>query len=87
MYNISSPNARAISVLNLKPYTKYRLRIIAENIVGQSNASAPTRQFETKQDEPSKPPGNVTVRALNSTALRISWTVSVFLCLFYCFKF
>ncbi|XP_041363510.1 protein sidekick-like isoform X2 [Gigantopelta aegis] len=74
IYNISSPNARAINVLNLKPYTKYRLRIIAENIVGRSNSSAPTREFETKQDAPSKPPGNVTVRALNSTALRISWT-------------
>ena len=61
---------------NLRPYTKYRLRIIAVNIVGRSNASLPSREFQTLQAAPGVPPGSVTVRALNATALRVSWTVS-----------
>ena len=69
--------ARSIQVDNLRPYTRYRLRIIAENIVGRSNASLPTRSFQTQQAAPGVPPGSVTVRALNATALRVSWTVSL----------
>ena len=70
------PDARAIKVENLQPYTYYRLRLIAENIMGRSNASDPTRWFQTLQDAPDNPPGSVTVRALNATDLRVSWTVS-----------
>ncbi|XP_067672270.1 protein sidekick-2-like isoform X1 [Haliotis asinina] len=73
IYTRNDPDAREILVQNLRPYTQYRLRLIAENIVGRSNASLPTRMFETMQDAPGGPPGNVTVRALNSTAFRISW--------------
>ena len=76
IFSVSNPTAREINVENLKPYTRYQLKIIAENIVGQSAASEPTRPFETLQAPPGVPPGNVTVRALNATALRISWTVS-----------
>lgn len=74
---VSKPDARSLEVQNLKPYTYYRLRIIAENVKGRSNASEPTRQFQTLQDTPEAPPGNLTVRALNATALRVSWTVSL----------
>ncbi|KAK7506394.1 hypothetical protein BaRGS_00002506 [Batillaria attramentaria] len=74
IYSISDPTARDILVQNLKPYTRYQLRLIAENIVGRSSPSEPTREFQTLQAPPGSPPGNVTVRALNSTALRISWT-------------
>ncbi|XP_071105902.1 protein sidekick-2-like isoform X1 [Haliotis cracherodii] len=73
IYTRNDPDAREILVQNLRPYTQYKLRLIAENIVGRSNASLPTRIFETLQDAPGGPPGNVTVRALNSTAFRISW--------------
>lgn len=76
IYTRNDPDAREILVQNLRPYTQYKLRLIAENIVGRSNASLPTRIFETLQDAPGGPPGNVTVRALNSTAFRISWIVS-----------
>lgn len=44
--------------------------------MGPSVASEPTRQFQTSQDSPNVPPGEVTLRAVNSTALRISWAVS-----------
>ncbi|XP_070184420.1 protein sidekick-2-like [Littorina saxatilis] len=74
IYTISDPNAREIWVQNLKPFTKYQLKIIAENVVGQSAPSEPTRPFETLQAPPGVPPGNVTVRPLNATAFRISWT-------------
>ena len=74
---ISKPEARSFEVQNLKPYTYYKLRIIAENVKGRSNASEPTRQFQTLQAAPDAAPGNLTVRALNATALRVSWTVSI----------
>jgi protein sidekick len=73
----NNPSARSLQVENLKPYTHYKLRITAENIVGRSGPSEPTRLFQTTQDVPGAPPGNVTVRALNATALRVSWTVCI----------
>ncbi|CAG2244562.1 SDK [Mytilus edulis] len=73
VYEISDPDARTILVPNLRPFTMYRLRITAVNIVGPGNYSAPSRQFQTAQAPPNVPPDNVTVRAINSTALRISW--------------
>ena len=77
VYEISDPDARTILVPNLRPFTNYRLRITAVNIVGPSNYSAPSRKFQTAQAPPNVPPDNVTVRAINSTALRISWAVSI----------
>ncbi|XP_053386774.1 protein sidekick-1-like isoform X2 [Mercenaria mercenaria] len=73
-YTKYDPSAMSLRVENLKPYTYYKLRIIAENIVGQSGPSEPTRLFQTLHDAPGAPPGNVTVRSLNATALRVSWT-------------
>lgn len=74
IFTFPDPAAREIWVQNLKPYTKYKLRVIAKNIVGESGPSEPTREFETLQAAPGEPPGSVTVRALNATALRVSWT-------------
>ena len=76
IYRVSAPDATSITVQNLTPFTQYRMRIKAVNIVGPSVASEPTRQFQTSQDSPNVPPGEVTLRAVNSTALRISWAVS-----------
>ncbi|KAJ8305579.1 hypothetical protein KUTeg_016124 [Tegillarca granosa] len=74
IYRLSKPTARDFTVHNLKPYTQYALRIIAVNIVGPSNPSLPSERFQTLQAPPNVPPDNVTVRAVNSTALRVSWT-------------
>ena len=52
-----------------------RLRLIAENVAGQSDPSAPTREFQTIQAPPSGPPQEVTVRAVNETAIRATWKV------------
>lgn len=76
VYEESKPDATDLVVQNLHPYTEYRLRMIAVNVAGSSDPpSLPSRSFQTKQAAPSSPPGNVTARAFNETAIRISWTV------------
>lgn len=76
IYEISKPDATDILVKNLHPFTNYKLRIIAVNVVGPSEPSLPSRVFQTMQDTPEVPPGSLTVRAVDPTSLRISWTVS-----------
>ena len=66
-----------ITVENLYPYTHYRLRLMAENIAGQSERSEPSSWFQTIQAAPTSAPEEVTVRAINETALRVRWTVSM----------
>ncbi|XP_036356590.1 protein sidekick-2-like isoform X5 [Octopus sinensis] len=73
IYSVSAPDATTLRIPNLFPYTHYRLRIIAENTAGRSNHSEPSRLFQTSPAPPSRPPGNVTVQAINETAFRISW--------------
>lgn len=75
IYTTSDPDANSLTVLGLRPFTRYRLRIIAENIAGQSNASDATQWFDTLQALPSAPPSDVTVRAINETSIRIRWMV------------
>lgn len=54
-----------------------RLRLIANNVVGQSPPSEATKEFQTIQAPPAHPPRNVTVRAMSATELRVRWIVSV----------
>lgn len=75
IFSMKAPDATYLTVAPLVPYTHYILRMIAQNIVGQSDPSLPSRRFQTKQAPPAKPPGNLTVWAVNETALRISWTL------------
>lgn len=73
IYSISDPTANQILVKNLLPYTRYKLRIIAQNIVDNSEPSEPCNQFQTKQAAPGVAPEDVTPRAINSTAIRVRW--------------
>lgn len=57
----------------LSPYTQYKLRIIARNIVGESSPSESTKDFQTLQAKPKHAPFNVTVRAMSSSELRVRW--------------
>jgi len=57
---------------------QYKLRLIANNVVGASEPSEPTKEFQTIQAPPSHPPKNVTVRAMSATELRVRWIVSIF---------
>ncbi|XP_046680839.1 protein sidekick isoform X3 [Homalodisca vitripennis] len=69
----SSPDAMTLTVVGLIPFTLYRLRLIARNVVGPSEPSEPTKEFQTIQAPPSHPPRNVTVRAMSDTELRVRW--------------
>ena len=51
--------------------------MVAVNIAGKSPPSRPTLWFDTIQAPPASPPEEVTVRAVNETALRVRWTVSL----------
>lgn len=73
IYEVSDPDACTITVEGLTPFTQYKLRLIANNVVGASLPSEPTKEFQTIQAPPSHPPKNVTVRAMSATELRVRW--------------
>ncbi|XP_055523090.1 protein sidekick isoform X5 [Wyeomyia smithii] len=73
VYEVHDPDASTLTVTGLTPFTPYRLRIIAWNVVGPSEPSEPTKDFQTIQARPMHPPLNVTVRAMSATELRVRW--------------
>ncbi|XP_065084743.1 protein sidekick isoform X1 [Ochlerotatus camptorhynchus] len=73
IYEVHDPDASTLTVTGLTPFTPYRLRIIAWNVVGSSEPSEPTKDFQTIQARPMHPPFNVTVRAMSATELRVRW--------------
>ncbi|XP_076160333.1 sidekick cell adhesion molecule isoform X3 [Ptiloglossa arizonensis] len=73
IYEVSDPDASTITVDGLIPFMQYKLRLIANNVVGASQPSEPTKEFQTIQAPPSHPPRNVTVRAMSATELRVRW--------------
>ncbi|XP_055618243.1 protein sidekick isoform X3 [Toxorhynchites rutilus septentrionalis] len=73
VYEVHDPDASTLTVTGLTPFTPYRLRIIASNVVGPSEPSDPTKDFQTIQARPMHPPLNVTVRAMSATELRVRW--------------
>lgn len=78
MFEASDPDATTLTVTGLIPFMLYKLRIIANNVVGASSPSEPTKEFQTIQAPPAHPPYNVTVRAMSATELRVRWIVSTF---------
>lgn len=81
IYEKVDPAASSLTVQNLQPYTLYTLRLVAVNVAGESDPSEPTRQFQTIQAPPTSPPPEVTVRAINETAIRVRWKVVSYSCL------
>ncbi|KAL0272261.1 UNVERIFIED_CONTAM: hypothetical protein PYX00_005306 [Menopon gallinae] len=73
VFEVSDPDASTVTVTDLVPFTTYRLRLIARNVVGSSEPSEPTKEFQTIQAPPAHPPRNVTVRAMSATELRVRW--------------
>ncbi|XP_041766363.1 protein sidekick isoform X3 [Anopheles merus] len=73
VHELQDPDASTVTVLGLTPFTTYRLRIIACNVVGRSEPSEATKDFQTIQARPKHPPFNVTVRAMSATELRVRW--------------
>ncbi|EYB98311.1 hypothetical protein Y032_0132g1710 [Ancylostoma ceylanicum] len=74
IYNVSAPKARSIPVEGLRPYTRYQLRLIAENVRGRGAPSEPSVAFETKQTNPETPASRLFAEPLSSTSLSLSWT-------------
>ena len=79
LYEVSAPEAATITVLNLVPFTNYKLRLVANNVVGASEPSEPSPEFQTLQAEPAHPPSNMTVRAMSATEIKVRWIVSIFI--------
>ena len=77
LFQSSDTSTMSIEVESLSPYTTYQLRLIAQNVVGRSAPSSPSRGFTTLKTVPEVAPRNVTVVALNATAFKISWSVSL----------
>jgi protein sidekick len=75
VFEISDPDATTITVTGLVPFTLYKLRLIANNVVGASIPSEASKEFQTIQAPPAHPPKNVTVRAMSATELRVRWIV------------
>ncbi|XP_039293021.1 protein sidekick isoform X1 [Nilaparvata lugens] len=73
IFEESNPEATTLTVVGLVPFTMYRLRLVACNVVGPSQPSDPTKEFQTIQAPPSHPPRNVTVRAMSANELRVRW--------------
>lgn len=73
IYEVSEPEASTLTVTGLSPYTQYKLRITARNIVGESLPSESTKDFQTLQAKPKHAPFNVTVRAMSASELRVRW--------------
>ncbi|XP_030377973.1 protein sidekick [Scaptodrosophila lebanonensis] len=70
---ISDPDAETLTVTGLMPFTQYRLRLSATNVVGSSKPSEATKDFQTIQARPMHAPFNVTVRAMSAQQLRVRW--------------
>ena len=49
IYSTIDPDAKSIVVKNLTPYMEYQLRLLAHNVVGASEPSDPTKEFQTIQ--------------------------------------
>ncbi|CAB3242123.1 unnamed protein product [Arctia plantaginis] len=73
IFEVNAPEAQSIHVTGLIPFTTYRLRLIATNVVGSSPPSEPCKEFQTIQAPPQHAPKNVTVRAVSATNLRVRW--------------
>ncbi|KAL1140779.1 hypothetical protein AAG570_000709, partial [Ranatra chinensis] len=73
LMEMNQPEGNTIVVTGLTPFTIYSLRLIASNVVGDSEPSLPTKEFQTIQAPPAHPPRNVTVRAVSATELRVRW--------------
>ncbi|PAA90233.1 hypothetical protein BOX15_Mlig000533g1 [Macrostomum lignano] len=62
-----------LTITGLQPFTRYRIRLTAQNIRGLSNVSLPSNWFETKQAAPASAPANLTVRVVDSRSLSVRW--------------
>ncbi|XP_076004254.1 protein sidekick-1-like isoform X2 [Genypterus blacodes] len=68
-----SHNLTTWTVDRLKPFTSYKLRMLATNDVGDSNLSKETDAVTTLQDVPDQPPVIISVKPTTTTSVLVQW--------------
>lgn len=68
----NNANTRSIVIDKLDPSTKYVLRALAINSIGQSKFSQPM-EFITEEEAPEMGATNIKAIAINSTSIQVSW--------------
>uniref|UniRef100_A0A914QBI7 Sidekick n=1 Tax=Panagrolaimus davidi TaxID=227884 RepID=A0A914QBI7_9BILA len=74
IFNISAPKARSFIVEGLRPYTTYKLRLIAENVRGRGGPSDSSRVFQTRQTEPENSPEKLFAEPISDNQISLVWT-------------
>ncbi|XP_028264625.1 protein sidekick-1-like [Parambassis ranga] len=69
----NQPDADALEIPNLTPFTQYRFRLQQVNIVGSSPMSAPSRVIQTLQAAPDTHPSSLSLVSATQTSLRLRW--------------
>uniref|UniRef100_A0A1A8RZ28 Sidekick homolog 2b (Chicken) n=1 Tax=Nothobranchius rachovii TaxID=451742 RepID=A0A1A8RZ28_9TELE len=71
--NISSPDVTTLLLEDLIIWTNYEIEVASYNGAGRGTYSHKVTEW-TLQGVPTVPPGNVQAEAVNSTAVRFTWT-------------
>lgn len=70
-----SQQANTVVVRNLRPYTRYRIRLTPVNVVGPSRyASEATAEFQTSQIEPEHAPRDLSLEEVRPTSAIARWS-------------
>uniref|UniRef100_A0A672MPZ9 Sidekick cell adhesion molecule 1 n=1 Tax=Sinocyclocheilus grahami TaxID=75366 RepID=A0A672MPZ9_SINGR len=72
-----SSSSRAVQSLRLKPFTSYKLRMMATNDVGDSKYSQETDAITTLQDVPDESPTIQAVKPSTTTSVLVQWQVVI----------
>ena len=75
--NITVPATElSTAIPNLHPAFTYKVRVRANNSVGYGTPSTPV-DLLMLEEAPSGPPEDITVKAIGSESLKITWTVNI----------
>ncbi|XP_027874470.1 protein sidekick-1-like isoform X1 [Xiphophorus couchianus] len=66
-------NVTSWTVNRLKPFTSYKIRMLATNDVGDSVLSKETEAVTTLQDVPNEPPVILSVKPTTTTSVMVQW--------------
>ncbi|RWS16811.1 Down syndrome cell adhesion molecule-like protein, partial [Dinothrombium tinctorium] len=74
-HSIIEPTTNSIEIDNLRPMVKYKFRVKAKNVIGDSVYSDDI-ELITKMEAPEVVPLNLTASATGSRSVKISWIIS-----------